>query len=43
MAYLSRGLNVVKDTYLKAIGWISEHPHKTFWLGLGATASRLVL
>jgi hypothetical protein len=42
MAYTSTAINYVKDFYLKAIGWIAAHPHKTFWLGLGATASRLV-
>lgn len=31
-------MDKIKDGYLKAIDWIEDHPHRTFWSSLGVVA-----
>lgn len=31
------------DGYLKAIDWIEDHPHRTFWLASAALVAAIIL
>lgn len=32
---MSALINSVKDGYLKAVGWVEDHPHAMLWIGVG--------
>lgn len=40
---MTLSLNALWQGYLKAVGWIADHPHRTIWLSLAAIIAALVL
>lgn len=40
---MTPSVNALWQGYLKAVGWVEDHPHRTFWLALAAIVVALVL
>ncbi len=39
---MTASVNALWQGYLMAVGWVADHPHKTFWLAIAAIVAVLV-